>query len=80
METEEFIEKGKTIRGFEFLGVAVFRDALKANAKEALVLAEKLGIDIKIVTGDHLEVAKRVALEMGLIKEDEKVFSEQELK
>jgi magnesium-transporting ATPase (P-type) len=43
-------------------------------------LAEKLGIDIKIVTGDHLEVAKRVALKMGLIKEDEKVFSEQELK
>lgn len=27
METEEFIEKGKTIRGFEFLRVAVFRDA-----------------------------------------------------
>lgn len=43
-------------------------------------MAEKLGIDIKIVTGDHLEVAKRVALKMGLIKEDEKVFSEQELK
>jgi Mg2+-importing ATPase len=80
METEEFIEKGKTIRGFEFLGIAVFRDTLKASAKEALLLAEKLGVDIKIVTGDHPEVAKRVALEMGLIKEDEKVFSEQELK
>jgi Mg2+-importing ATPase len=79
IEKEEFIEKGKKIEGFEFLGIAIFRDALKESAKEALNLAKDLGIEVKILTGDHPEVAKRVAQEIGLIKENEKVFTEKEL-
>jgi len=79
IEKEEFIEKRKKIEGFEFLGIAIFRDALKESAKEALNLAKNLGIEVKILTGDHPEVAKRVAQEVDLIKEEEKVFTEKEL-
>ena len=79
IEKEEFIERGKKILGFEFLGMAIFRDALKESAKEALNLAKKLGLEVKILTGDHPEVAKKVAQEIGLIKENEKVFTEKEL-
>jgi len=79
IEKEEFIEKGKKFNDFEFLGIAIFRDALKESAKEALNLAKDLGIEVKILTGDHPEVAKRVAQEIGLIKENEKVFTEKEL-
>jgi Mg2+-importing ATPase len=63
----------------EFLGIGIFRDALKSTAKEALKLAEKLGVRIKILTGDHPEVARKVALEIGLIKEEEKVVTEKDL-
>ncbi len=79
IEKEEFIEKEKKIEDLEFLGIAIFRDALKKSAKEALKLAKDLGVEVKILTGDHPEIAKRVAQEIGLIKENEKVFTEKEL-
>jgi Mg2+-importing ATPase len=79
IEKEEFITKEKKIEGMEFLGLGIFRDAIKPSAKEALILAEKLGVDVKVLTGDHPEVARKVALEIGLIEEKEKVFTEKEL-
>lgn len=79
IEKEEFIERGKKVEGMEFLGIGIFRDALKSTAKEALKLAEKLGVRIKILTGDHPEVARKVALETGLIKKEEKVVTEKDL-
>lgn len=79
-ENGEFIEKNKIVNDLNFLGVAVFRDEVKPSAKEAILKAEKLGIDVKILTGDRAEVAKKVALEIGLINEEEKVWNEDELK
>jgi Mg2+-importing ATPase len=62
-----------------FLGMAIFEDEIKESAKPALLEAEKLGIDVKILSGDRPEVVKRVALEIGLIDKEEKVFTEEEL-
>lgn len=78
-ENGEFIEKNKIIKDLNFLGIAVFRDKVKPTAKEAILKAEQLGVDVKILTGDRAEVARKVALEIGLIKEDEKAWSEDEL-
>lgn len=75
----EFIEKAKEKKDLHFLGMAVFRDSLKETAKETMLKARDLGLKAKILTGDRPEVAKKVALEIGLIKEDEKVFTEEEL-
>lgn len=75
-----FIEKDKLVKDLNFLGVAVFRDKIKPTAKEAILRAEELGVDVKILTGDHAEVARKVALEIGLIDENEKVWGEEELK
>jgi len=79
IEKEEFITKERKIENLNFLGIAIFHDALKKTATEALTMAEKLNVDVKVLTGDHLQVAKKVALEIGLIRENEKVFSEEEL-
>jgi len=79
IEREEFIEKEKALLGFNFLGMAIFRDKIKESAKEALLRAEQLGVDVKILTGDRPEVAQNVAFEIGLIEEDGKFFSEEEL-
>jgi len=58
----------------KFLGYIIFLDPLKKTAKATLELAKKLGVQIKILTGDALEVAGKVAMDVGLIDHPEKVI------
>jgi len=57
-----------------FLGYFSFSDPVKKTAKSAIDLAGKLGIKIKILTGDSKEVAGTVAAEVGLIDDPGKVI------
>lgn len=57
-----------------FLGYFTFKDPLKKTAKEAIRLAEKLGVQIKIITGDSPEVAGQIGKEVELIDNPEKVI------
>lgn len=57
----------KDEKDLTFLGYFTFFDPLKRKAKTAIALAKKLGVEIKILTGDSLEVASQVAKETGLI-------------
>lgn len=59
---------------YEFLGIISFVDTIKSSAKEALADAKKLGVKIKIITGDSLEVAGAVAHQVGLIDIPDKVL------
>jgi Mg2+-importing ATPase len=61
-------------RDLEFLGILCFLDPLKKDAKKTLNLAKRLGVQIKILTGDAKEVAAQVAKEIGLIKEESEVI------
>ena len=56
-----------------FLGYFSFTDPIKKTAKSAIDLARKLGLKIKILSGDSKEVAGAVAKEIGLIDNPEKV-------
>jgi Mg2+-importing ATPase len=58
----------------EFLGLLFFSDPLKKDTKRTLHLAKKLGVQIKILTGDSKEVAAQVAKEVGLIKSEDEVI------
>ena len=58
----------------KFLGYITFLDPLKKTAKATLELAKKLGVQIKILTGDAPEVAGKVAMDVGLIDHPEKVI------
>ena len=60
--------------GYEFLGVVSFVDEVKPSAKQAAADAKKLGIALKILTGDSPEVAGVVAKEIGLIDDAKKVI------
>lgn len=62
-----------------FLGYFVFEDPLKNSALEAMSLARKLGVKIKIITGDSKEVAGYVAQKVKLIKSTSEVISSAEL-
>lgn len=63
-----------------FLGAISFVDPIKKTAKEALQKAEKLGVKVKILTGDSKEVAGAVACEIGLLPESKEVLTGEELK
>ncbi|MCX6722329.1 MAG: HAD-IC family P-type ATPase [Candidatus Staskawiczbacteria bacterium] len=66
-------------RQLTFLGYFVFDDPIKTTAKEAIGLSKKLGIIIKIITGDSKEVAEYVARRTGLASGPQDVISGHEL-
>ncbi len=75
-----FFERAADVTGnFTYLGMAAFRDALKPTARAAIRDAEALGVDVRMLTGDRPEVARKVAHEAGLIGEDEPVYTEDDL-
>ncbi len=68
----EFSEKDE--KELIFLGYFSFKDPLKKTAKPAIQLAKKLGVRVKILTGDSSEMAGQVSKEVGLIDNPEKVI------
>ncbi len=66
--------------GLEFIGLVSFVDPVKPSTHEAVVHARKLGVKLKIITGDNREVAGAVAHEIGLITEHSAVLTGEEFK
>ncbi len=64
----------------KILGIISFVDPLKNTAISAIELTKKLNIEVKILTGDSLNVARSVALKLGLITENEKVVLGEEIR
>jgi len=62
-------ENGLTLEGF-----LAFMDPPKASAAEAIKRAEKLGVSIKILTGDEPLVTKEIARQLGLAISDDQVM------
>jgi len=69
---DDFSEENE--KNLTFLGYFTFKDPLKKTAKEAIRLAKKLGVQIKIITGDSPEVAGQIGKEVDLIDNPEKVI------
>lgn len=65
--------------GLHFVGMISFRDPIKPTTKDAIAQAVRLGIQVKILTGDSKEVAGAVAKAVGLIDSADKVITGQEL-
>jgi Mg2+-importing ATPase len=62
-----------------FGGFVALEDPLRLTTKHTIALAEKLGIAIKILSGDSREVTEYVAREVGLMNADQKVYTGEEL-
>ncbi len=71
--------RGPEEKNLTFLGYFVFEDPLKKTAPEAIRLAKKLGVKIKIITGDSKEVAGFIAKKVGLVTDSGQVISGQDL-
>ncbi len=65
--------------GGTFLGFVALDDPLRPTAKSTISHAEKLGIKVKILTGDSREVAEYIGKQIDLVNEGEKVYVGSEL-
>jgi Mg2+-importing ATPase len=57
-------------REMHFIGIIIFEDPIKKSACKAIADIKKLGVAIKMITGDGKEVACAVAHQVGLIDID----------
>lgn len=65
--------------GLEIIGLISFSDPLKKTTVAAVRKAQKLGVEIKILTGDSREIAGAVAYSAGLIQSPDEVITGDEL-
>lgn len=65
--------------GLKFVGFVSLEDPLRKNVRNTIKLAEALGVEIKIMSGDSKEVTEYVAKQVGLLKNHQRVYSGEEL-
>ena len=65
--------------GLDFVGFVSLEDPLRPSAKHTVKLAENLGVNIKILSGDSREVTGYIANEVGLIDKQQTVYVGDEL-
>ena len=63
---------------WQFLGIIPLYDPLREDTKATIEAAEKLGLKMKMVTGDQVAIAREIARQLGLGTNivDAKVFEE----
>lgn len=66
-------------QGLHFVGFVALEDPLRPSSKHTIVLAEKLGIAIKILSGDSREVTHYVGSEVGLVDNSQTVYTGDEI-
>jgi len=59
--------------GLTFLGFYGMMDPPRAAAIEAIAQCRKAGIQVKMITGDHAETARAIALQIGLVDSTEEL-------
>ena len=61
------------------VGLIAFSDPLRSDVKETLSLAQRAGIHIAMITGDHARTARAIAEEIGLPVNGKQVMEGKEL-
>jgi Mg2+-importing ATPase len=67
-------------RELEYFGLVSFVDPVKPSTFEAVAHAKRLGVALKIITGDSREVAGAVAVEIGLSTDPRRVITGEEFR
>ncbi len=69
------------LRRNTLVGIVFIKDEVRSEAKDGISLISKAGVDIIMVTGDSKNTAKRIAIEVGIVRSDSNIIlSSEELK
>ncbi len=52
--------------GWKLVGIIPLYDPPRKDAKEMIETAKSMGVEVKMITGDHVAIARKVARELGL--------------
>ena len=63
----------------QFVGFVSLEDPLRPSSKHTIAMAEKLGVTIKILSGDSREVTQYVAHQVGLLDSEQSIYVGDEL-
>lgn len=64
---------------FTFAGFVAIADALRPEAKPAIMRAQAAGISVRMITGDHFETAFHIGKQLGLVTARNQVFDSREM-
>jgi H+-transporting ATPase len=51
---------------WEFVGIVSLHDPPREDSKDTIKIAKTMGVNIKMITGDHIDIAKEIARELNL--------------
>ncbi|MDE1830665.1 MAG: plasma-membrane proton-efflux P-type ATPase, partial [Thaumarchaeota archaeon] len=51
---------------WEFVGIVSMHDPPREDSKDTIIIANTMGINVKMITGDHIAIAKEIAKELNL--------------
>jgi len=60
------IASGDTQGNWQFIGIVPLYDPPREDSKQTIDTAESMGVDVKMVTGDHIAIAKEVGRQVGM--------------
>jgi Ca2+-transporting ATPase len=66
-------------RGYTWAGLLAMEDPIREGVVEAIQVAQKAGIQVKMITGDYRRTAERIGRNIGLVKETERILEGGEL-
>jgi H+-transporting ATPase len=52
--------------GWQYVGLMALYDPPREDSAETIMLAKSMGIDVKLVTGDHIAIGKEIAKQVNL--------------
>ncbi len=78
-EVPEKLTSGNTESEMVFVGLVGMIDPPRPEVKEAVRVCAEAGIRPVMITGDHRDTAAAIAMELGIIKDDNEVITGSEL-
>lgn len=62
-----------------FAGLVAVADTLRPAARRAIATAQKAGVSVRMITGDHFETAYSIGLKLGLVTSRDEVFDSRKM-
>ncbi|KAG6724860.1 hypothetical protein I3842_02G003100 [Carya illinoinensis] len=58
------------VSGYTCIGIVGIKDPVRPGVKESVAVCRSAGITVRMVTGDHINTAKAIARECGILTDD----------
>ena len=65
--------------GYSWVGLVGMEDPIREGVQEAVEVAQRAGIDVKMITGDYRRTAEKIAANIGLLDDGDGIVEGQEL-